>query len=66
MKEAVPVDTFYKERSSSSIIGLSGVAGSGCSSFASLLGDRDLLFRCARNPETISVSVPLEKNVVKQ
>lgn len=66
MKEAVPVDTFYKERSSSSIIGLTGVAGSGCSSFASLLGDRDLLFRCARNPETISVSVPLEKNVVKQ
>lgn len=66
MKEVIPVDTFYKGRSEFSIIGLTGVAGSGCSSFANLLGDKDFLFRCVRRPESLSVSFPDERNSVRQ
>lgn len=66
MSEVVPVDTFYKGRSEFSIIGLTGVAGSGCSSFAQLLGDKDLLFQCVRKPESLSVTFPDERNSERQ
>lgn len=66
MNESVPVNVFYRGRSAFSVIALTGVAGSGCSSFARLLGDPDLLFRCARDPKELIVPVPVETNVEKQ
>ena len=66
MKEQVPVDSFYQGRSDFSLIGLTGVAGSGCSSFAELLSDKDHLFRCSRHPDELSVNFPPEKNSERQ
>ena len=66
MNESVPVNVFYRGRSAFSVIALTGVAGSGCSSFARLLGDSDLLFRCSRDPKELIVPIPVETNVEKQ
>lgn len=63
---AVPVEVFYKDRSEYSIIGLTGIAGSGCSSFAELISHKDLLFKAARKPEEIPVTYPVERNSEKQ
>lgn len=62
----VPVESFYHDRSEYAIVGLTGVAGSGCSSFASLLENPELLFRVSRKPEEIRVSYPEETNTEKQ
>ena len=62
----VPVDLFYRGRSEYSIIGLTGIAGSGCSSLAELISNRELLFKAARNPEQLYVNYPPEKNSEKQ
>ncbi len=63
----VPVDYFYQDRSEYAIIGLTGVAGSGCSTFAELLRNRELLFNAARTPEEyLVVNYPEEKNSEKQ
>ncbi len=65
--ERVPVDYFYQDRSEYAIIGLTGVAGSGCSTFAELLKNRELLFKAARAPEDyLVVNYPVEKNSEKQ
>ena len=61
----VPVDTFYHDRSNFAIIGITGVAGSGCSSFANLLSSKEFLFKCAPAPD-LKVDFPLEKNSFKQ
>ncbi len=65
-KTSVPVDSFYRDRSEYSIIGITGVAGSGCSSFAEIVSNKDLLFKSARNPEDLFVDFPVEKNSEKQ
>ena len=62
----VPVETFYHDRSEYSIIGLTGVAGSGCSVFAELLRDPELLFKAVRKPEDFVVNYPEETNSEKQ
>ena len=62
----VPVESFYHDRSEYAIIGLTGVAGSGCSSFANLLSNHELLFRVSRKPEELRVNYPEEKNTEKQ
>lgn len=62
----VPVESFYKDRSEYAIIGLTGVAGSGCSSFAKLLEKPELLFQVSRKPEELKVSYPEETNTEKQ
>lgn len=62
----VPVESFYHDRSEYAIIGLTGVAGSGCSSFANLLSNHELLFRVSRKPEDLKVNYPEEKNTEKQ
>ena len=62
----VPVESFYHNRSEYAIIGLTGVAGSGCSSFAKLLSDHNLLFQVSRKPDDIKVNYPEETNTEKQ
>ena len=62
----VPVESFYRDRAEYAIIGLTGVAGSGCSSFAKLLEDHNLLFQVSRKPEDIEVKYPEETNTEKQ
>jgi len=62
----VPVESFYRDRSEYAIIGLTGVAGSGCSCFAELLSDPALLFRVSRKPEVLQVTYPEETNTEKQ
>ena len=62
----VPVESFYRDRAEYAIIGLTGVAGSGCSSFAKLLEDHNLLFQVSRKPEDIKVKYPEETNTEKQ
>ena len=62
----VPVETFYHDRSEYAIIGLTGVAGSGCSKFAELLRSPQLLFEAARKPEDFVVNYPEETNAEKQ
>lgn len=62
----VPVETFYHDRSEYAIIGLTGVAGSGCSKFAELLQNPQLLFEAARKPEDFVVNYPEETNSEKQ
>ena len=65
-KGQLPVESFYKGRAEYSIIGLTGVAGSGCSSFAKLISNPELMFQIARKPEEFPVSFPTEKNAEKQ
>ena len=47
----VPAESFYHDRSEYAIIGLTGVAGSGCSSFSKLLESPGLLFKVSRLPK---------------
>ena len=62
----LPVDSFYQDRLEYSIVGITGVAGSGCSSFAKLVSDKNLLFKAARQPEELIVNYPVERNSEKQ
>lgn len=53
-----PVDRFYQSRSNFTIIGLTGLAGSGCSTLASIMKDKDFLSKDqgVRKPEDIPFS----------
>ena len=51
----LPVDTLYNCRKDFTIIGLTGVAGSGCSTLASMMTSKDFLLK-VRTPESISVT----------
>lgn len=50
----LPVDRFYDERKRFSIIGLTGMAGSGCSSLAKYMSSKDFL-KLVRKPKDILV-----------
>lgn len=53
---SLPVDRLYEGREKFSIIGLTGMAGSGCSTLARYMSSRDFLEQ-VRKPEDIRVSV---------
>lgn len=66
MSSELPVELFYQDRSDFSIIGITGVAGSGCSTFANLVCNKELLFRSARKPDDFHVVYPVDYNSEKQ
>ena len=52
----LPVDRLYKSREDFSIIGLTGMAGCGCSSLANMMSSRSFLKK-VRNPKDIKPKV---------
>lgn len=51
-----PVDEFYKERSNFTLIGVTGIAGSGCSYLSSIAESKSFLEKCKRDQICVSMS----------
>ena len=55
--QSLPVDRFYRSREDFTIIGLTGLAGSGCSTLASYMADKDFIYKreILRSPQSLEM-----------
>jgi len=60
-KNWLPVETLYEGRQKFTIVGLTGVSGSGCSQLAKYMATSDFI-KYVRNPNDICIKGPVETN----